>query len=413
MTEPTDLSQVDVLLGARPRSRARRLLRVALLLLVLATAATLLLRFLEGNTTPYYMLPVTRGPLQPRLRLRATVRTGSTIAVSAPWDGIISAAPAALGTVVTKGQALAYIEDPHIAGAIAADQAALAAARVERARAAVAMRASAARLARFDAVWKESQHRVPSLNEMERARADAARAALALRHARVVLYAAWRRLRSDRAHQGAIAVRAPADGVVAVLPLAAGDWVHAGQTVLELAPQGVAQQVVAPYATALGPLPAGAQAQVDLGTGGAARAARLLRVERDASGGERAVFALAPGAFAPPGTSAIVHMDLPLRRHVLLVPDAALAFEHECSGRHGQPGLWVWQRDGTARNVRVVAGPGDGRYTQVVAGDVKPADLVIIGWREPPRRDCARPAQPGERARAGLPGRASNARPQP
>ncbi len=413
MTEPSDLSQVDVLLGARPRNRTRRLLRIGLLLVALATAATLLLRFMEGNTTPYYMLPVARGDLHPRLSLKATVRLGSTIAVRAQWDGVIASAPAAVGAAVTRGQPLVYVEDPSIARTIAADRVALAAARDERARAAVSMRSAAARLARFDSVWRKSQHRVPSLNEMERARADAARAALALRRARVLLDADWNRLRADRARQGAVAVRAPADGVVAMLPVAAGSWVHAGQTVLELAPQGVAQQIVAPFAAAVGPLAAGAQAQVDIRGGAAARAATLLRVDTDGTGGQRAVFALAPGPFAPPGAHAIVDMDLPLRHHVLLVPDAALAFAHECSGRHGQPGVWLWKADGTARNVRVVTGPGDGRHTQVVAGDVKPGDLVIIGWREPPRPGCARPVKPDERAGAGRSGTAPNEPPRP
>lgn len=405
MTEPSHSSQVDALLGARPRSRTRRRLGIGVLLLALAAAGVLLLRFMEGNTTPYYMLPLARGNLHPRLSLAGTVRLPAEIAVRAPWDGVIAAAPVAVGAAVADGQPLFYLEDPAIAATLAADRARLAAARAALARDLVSERASAARLARFEKVWRESQHRVPSLNEMERARTDAASAAIAVRSARLSVNAAWRPLLADRARQGTVAVRAPRAGVVVERAAAPGNWVHAGQTVLELAPPGAAPQVVAPLPAALAPFAPGTTAQVDFGGDGASeRGATLLQVQADAAGGRRAVFTLAPGAFVPPGTRAIVEMKLPMLRHVLLVPDAALAFAHPCASPHERSSVWVWGADGAAREVAVVIGPGDGRNTQILSGAVKPGDLAIIGWKKPPWPGRAQPAATASRAGAPRPG---------
>lgn len=402
MSEPTDLSRVDVLLGARPRSRTRRRLGIGALLLALATAGTLLLRFMEGNTTPYYMLPLTRGNLQPRMTLDGTVRLAGEIAIAAPWDGVLNSAAAAVGSVVERGQPLAYLQDPTLAHTLADDRARLAAARAEQARAAVSMRDTAARLARFDAVWRESQHRVPSLDEMDGARADAARAAIAARHARIVTAAAWRRLHADLARRGAVALVAPVAGAVAARTVEPGNWVHAGQTVLELAPQGSAPRVVAPLPAAVGLLVPGMPARADLHGTDTTRSATLLRVEVDAAGERRAVFGLSPGAFVAPGAGARVELTLPPRRHVLLVPDSALAFARPCSAPDARPSVWIWTADGVARRVDVVTGPGDGRHTEIVAGHVKPGDLAIIGWKAPPAPGGMRPASS---TRPGITGR--------
>jgi HlyD family secretion protein len=393
VADPSAPSQVDALLGARPRNRTRRRLGIGLLLLALAAAATLLLRFMEGNTTPYYMLPLARGDLHPRLTLDGTVRLPGEIAVSAPWDGVIATAPAAIGAVVERGQPLATIEDPAIERTIAGDRAQWASTRAEQARAAVATRDSAARLARFEAVWRESQHRVPSLDEMEHARADAARAAIAARRARLLHDAAWQRLRADLARRGRIELPAPAAGVVAMRAVEAGSWVHAGQTVVELAPRGAAPQVVVPLPVAIGPLTPGAAARVELhGAGKTARDATLLRVDTDAVGRRLAIFALAPGAFVSPGAGALVEMTLPVRRHVLLLPDAALAFAHPCSAPRSRSSIWLWTSDGAAHQVDIVVGAGDGRHSEIVAGKVKSGDLAIIGWKTPPRSGWMPPA---------------------
>ncbi len=393
-TEPGPTAQVDVLLGARPRSRLRRWVSAILLVLVLAAAATLLLRFVEGNDTPYYMAPITRADLRPQLRLRGTFYPAGEVSVRAPHDALLTALPEAIGARVLRGQALAVIDTTTYARAIAADRSELAAAQDQARREAVASRAAAARLARFEKVWRASGQRVPSLDELESARLQAARAALAARRARTLADAAAQRLRADTRDLQAALPRAPIDGVVSARLVPAGSRVRAGEPLLQLAPLGAAARVAVSLGASDGPLSPGLKAEV-LINGRPPREARLLRVRGGADGRQQAVFGLAPDPGLPPRGVATVLLSLPTRHHVLLVPDAALAFAPHCSAQRSGHNLCLLARDGTARSVPVVLGPGDGRHTQILAGNVRPGQLAIIGWREAPVASAPARTRPG------------------
>ncbi len=385
MTEPATSSQVDELLGARPRSRVRRWISLGILLLALAGAGTLLLRFLEGNDTPYYMAPVVRADLRPHLTLSGTLHLAGEVSVRAPQDAMIAALPAGVGSTVEQGQALAVVDVSHAARGIAADRSALAAARDAAAHAGVTRKAAAARLARYEKVWRESGHRVPSLDELEGARAEAMRAAIALRRDGVLVDAARQRLHADLAGLDAALPRAPFAAVVTQLLVAPGSRVQAGQPIVDLAPRGAAARVVVALSPGIGPLPNGMPASVLVeGDGDHAHAATLLRVETSASGQRHAVFGLAWDPGIAPRAAVTVKLTLPVRHRVLVVPNAALAFAPHCSADHDRTSICLLARDGTARSVDIVAGPSDGRNTQILAGAVRPGALAIIGWREPP-----------------------------
>jgi len=385
--EPGEPSQVDALLDVRPSSRARRWISIALLLLALGVAGWLLLRFLEGNTTPYYMAPIVQGDLRPHLTLSGRVYLTGEVTVRAPRNALIIALPAAAGTTVAAGQAVAVVDTSGFAQTLAADRSALQAAHDQLARASIDSRLARNRLARYARVWRESDHRVPSLNEMESARVAAAGAALAVRRDRELLEAARRRLDDDMADLLTSLPRAPFAGVVVQRLIEPGSRVQAGQALLELAPLGAAAHLVVPLPAGIGPLPAGMPARVIVaGTDGAERDARLLRIDTDPTGVRQAVFALAPDPSIAPTSAATVKLTLPLRHDVLLVPNAALAFAPFCSTQpeHEGSSICVLDRDGTARSVAIIAGPSDGRRTQIVGGPVRSGQLAIIGWRKAP-----------------------------
>ncbi len=394
MADQVPSTQIDELLGARPRSRARRWVSIGLLLLALAAAATLLLRFLEGNDTPYYMAPITRGDLRPQLSLPGSLYPAGEITVRAPHDALLTALPQAVGQRVADGQALAVIDTTSYVQLLDADRASLAAARDEASREAIASRAAAARLARFEAVWRASRQRVPSLDELEAARMQAARAALAARRARTLADAAAQRLQADTLRLQAALPRAPVAGVVSAQLVAAGSWVRAGQPILRLAPLGAAARVAVTLDAIDAPLPPGMPVKVVIGAA-PPRAATLLHVQAGPAGRLHAVFALPPDPRLPPRASVTVRLNLPLRRHVLLVPDAALAFAPHCSAQRGRDSICLLARDGTARSVPIVAGPSDGQHTQILAGKVRPGQLAIIGWREAPAASSPSARQPG------------------
>ena len=398
MAEPGEASHVDALLDARPRSRARRWISIALLLLALGVAGRLLLRFLEGNTTPYYMAPIVRADLRPQVTITGQAHLLGEITVRAPRDAMITAVPVAPGTTVVSGQALAVVDTGAFAQAIGADRLALAAARDQLARAVVDSRLAAARLARYDKVWRESSHRVPSLDEMDSASAAARSAALAVRQDRTLLDAARRRLDDDMANLQAALPRSPIAGVVVQRLVAPGSRIQAGQPLLELAPLGAPARVVVPLSHGIGQLPAGMPARVVVaGIGGAEHDATLLRIGTDPAGVRQAVFALGPNPRIPPAAAATLKMTLPVRHHVLLVPNAALAFSPHCATQPEleRSSICLLDRDGTARSVDIIAGPSDGHRTQILGGPVRPGQLAIIGWREAPGASASKPRSSG------------------
>jgi HlyD family secretion protein len=112
--------------------------------------------------------------------------------------------------------------------------------------------------------------------------------------------------------------------------------------------------------------------------------ARLLRVN---TGGARpsAVFVLEmPDDRIVPGMRANLQMELPERRNVLLVPDAALEFSPEGSAGRARDRIYLLGDDGEPRPVYVSAGASDGKRTEISAQGVEPGTEVMIGWRNPP-----------------------------
>ena len=385
MADPQPSSSVDTLLGARPRSRTRRWVSIGLLLLALIAAGVLLLRFVEGNNTPYYMVPVTRGSLEPHVTLDGMLSPYGEITVQAPSEAMVSALPNAVGSELADGEAVAVLDTTEIARAIALDRSRLAAARQQEARARVSLRASTERLARFEKVWRESSHRVPSLNEMQQARADAVRAQFESRRDALLADVARQALEGDMDRLHAMLPRAPMAGVVSEELIAPGTWVHAGEPILRMAPKGAGSLVTVPLDPSLGALAPDTPARVSV-DGGPQRdySAMLLRVDTDSGGRRSAVFALPPEPGVPLHARVRVSMTLPERRHVLLVPNAALAFAPQCSAQLGRSSICVLGHDGSARSVDIVAGPSDGRHTQVLAGALRPGELALIGWRDVP-----------------------------
>jgi HlyD family secretion protein len=69
---------------------------------------------------------------------------------------------------------------------------------------------------------------VPSVNEMEGARADVSRAQIDLGRAQDAI-AEGRKLEEDRALMGNAIARAPFAGYLVACSVAPGQWVHAGQ----------------------------------------------------------------------------------------------------------------------------------------------------------------------------------------
>lgn len=384
-----ELSPTDSLLGAQ-RPRRRRGLVVLLLVLLAGFAALwLFTRFLVGTDSPYFTAPVERGDLTPTLSLRGTLHGEGEVTIAAAQDGVVVSLTSPGDMRVAAGQELVVLDTQAVARSIAANEAALQSAKDAQQRAQITLREHQVRLDRYESVWRKSGGRVPSVNEMEGARADVSRAQIDLGRAQDAIAEGERKLEEDRALMGNAIARAPFAGYLVACSVAPGQWVHAGQPLCTIAanPEKLIMTVPITESDA-GRLAAKAGARVLIdGKSDAERSATLIRVDRLAHGGREAIFALAPpdkdkpGANLLPGLDGSAQIDLAERENVLLVPNAALTFSLHGEERSRQSGVYVSGSDGAPRFVAVALGANDGRRSEVLSSALQPGDQVIIGWR--------------------------------
>lgn len=91
-----------------------------------------------------------------------------------------------------------------------------------------------------------------------------------------------------------------------------------------------------------------------------------------------------PARSVVPGVQATLEIELPARRGVLLVPNAALEFAPNGSVGRERDGIYLLSDDGEPRRVYVATGVSDGKRTEVFGKGVEPGAQVITGWRNPP-----------------------------
>lgn len=384
-------SPLDALLGATPRKVARHWLSLLVLTLAAIGAAVFFVRFVTGDNSPYYSAPVERGDLVPLISERGIVRGSGEVTVRAEIDGRVIWVASQTDGQVRQGDVLARIDTSELQDRIATDTAQLTSAQDMLKSAQVSEQDAATKLARFENVWKQSNGRVPSLNEMEAARADARRAGLATDAAQSAVTASQVQLNADKAKADSAEVRTQIDGIIA------RRWIVPGQSVEEHQPLFTIAAGLAPLtvevplsAGPIGPIRAGTKARIRLDAMPdkvQSATLSLLKVSPPPqSAPPHAVFTLEnPDAQVRPGMPATVEIDLPERRNVLLVPDAALAFDPgqaNTSGRKRKR-IYLLSRDGEPRRVYVTVGGSDGTRTEIFATGIHPGDQVITGWRDP------------------------------
>lgn len=387
-----ELSPTDSLLGAQMPRRRRGL--VVLLLVVMAGAAALWLftRFLVGTDSPYFTAPVERGDLTPTLSLRGTLHGEGEVTIAAAQDGVVVSLASPGGMRVAAGQELVVLDTQALVRSLESNQAAIEAAREAQQRAQITLRDHQVRLDRYEGVWRKSGGRVPSLNEMEGARADVARAQIDLSRAKNAIAEGERKLDLDRASMANAIARAPFAGYLVGCSVAPGQWVHAGQPLCTIAANPEKLSISVPITESdAGRMASQAKARVLVdGKSDAERKAALVRIDRLPHGGREAVFALAApenggaekaAASLLPGLEALAQIDLAERENVLLVPNAALTFSLHGEERSRQSGVYVAGSDGAPRFVAVALGANDGHRSEVLSSALQPGDQVIIGWR--------------------------------
>lgn len=362
---------------------------LSLLLLALAALGAMIffVRFVTGEDSPYYSAPVERGNLIPLVSERGIVHGSGEQAIVAGIPGRIAWISAKTNGEVTKGEVLARIEAGQVAGAVAVDRSRLTAAKATLDAARIDAQDTGSRLARFESVWKRSGGRAPALNEIERARADARRADLAVKAAQAEVQAAQRQLKDNQALQAETEVRAPISGTLVTRHVQAGQVVNLNQPLYTIAAGLSPMTIDVPMSMQSGSsIKPGTMAKVRLDqmpdTPQSAKVTLIRISPPPQSAPPRAVFTIeTPDPKVRPGMAATVEIELSERRNVLLVPDAALVFEPMPQQGRRRPRIYVLE-DGEPRRVYVSVGGSDGKRTEVFANDLEPGSRAIIGWRD-------------------------------
>jgi HlyD family secretion protein len=350
--------ELDAFLGARPHRELYHWLSVGVIVVALAVAFVLLGRFVNGPDLAYYTAPVERGDITPVISGEGTLHAVGEVTVTATGDGAVQSLPGPAQGPVNAGQLLVTMDNASLLAEQTAAQAQQMQAQGDVDRAKLSLSEAQIKLARYDSVWRKSQGRVPSLNEMEGARANVGRASIAASSAQAALSAAQAKVKASQAKLAGSAISAPAAGVVVARLVAPGQGVQAGAPLFTLAPSidrlMVAVSLDAAQAQRLA-IHAHARVLAPALSDGP-RNATLDRLDPGPGDGRQfAVFTLdAPGAPLKPGMPVTVDIDLPARQGVLLVPNAALTFAPE--GKRPGGSVYVLAQHQQPRQVPVAVG---------------------------------------------------------
>jgi len=392
--------ELDAFLGSTPRRAGSHWLSLGALVLAVVAAFMLLVRFLNGPDLPYYTAPAERGDLTPALSARGTLHAADEVTVRAAQDGTVLAVPGPAEGPVAAGQVLVAMDTTALMADVAQAGATLAQHQGEAERARIALVEATTRLDRYDTVWRRSQHRVPSLNEMEGARADVGSAAVALKSAQARLTADQAGIRAAQTRLARASLAAPFAGSVVARLVTPGQQVATGTPLFTLATRADRLTVEVPLtaAQAMRLVPHARARVLAPALSDGPRPATLDRIEAAAASdnGQRLAVLTLDAAPAPlrPGMTVTVEIDLPTRKEVLLVPDAALTFAPP--GQPAGTSVYVLGSDRQPRQIPVAVEASDGKRTEVVANGLEPGAQVITGWRHSPGAQ-ATPAKPGRK----------------
>ncbi len=407
---------LDAFLDAPAPSRRRRWIKWGLVALGVVLLALLARSCVQPAPTGEYLTkPAVRGDLTVTVSATGTLKPTNEVQVGSEQSGIVTAVFADNNDRVQKGQPLARLDTSRLTDTITQNRAALNLARAQVDQAKATAQASASSLARLETVYKLSGGKVPSLTELDNARADRARTVAAVRQAEAGVVQAQAQLSSAQINLGKATIYSPVTGVVLSRQIDPGQTVAASFT----AP------VLFTIAEDLGAMKLEVQVdEADVGLVGAGQAATFAvdaypgrrfpaRVERVDVGSEGSGTP-ATGATSKvvsytavlsvrndrlllrPGMTATAEIVTETVKAQTLVANEALRWQPETKeegglfggpppteqevgiGRGASGNVYVKGPDGEPKAVRVRVGVSDGTRT-VVTGGLKPGQRVIVG----------------------------------
>jgi len=175
----------------------------------------------------YSTQPVARGKLTLTVTANGTIQPTRTISIGSELSGTVLKVNVDVNDTIKKGQVLVVLDTAKLRDQILRSQAAVAAALAKVDQAGATVVEAGTTLRRLEDVARRSGGQVPSLAELDGARAAVARAVADQTSARAGVSDARAALSTDQINLGKASIQAPADGVVLTRAVDPGNAVAA------------------------------------------------------------------------------------------------------------------------------------------------------------------------------------------
>lgn len=421
MSTPDDKLQT-LLQSAKTGKRwktGRTIAGVALLTLL---AAFIVATLVSGKPRPgsYTTSEATPGELVVTVSASGTLQPTKSVDVGSELSGTLEAVLAQENEQVKKGQVLARLDLSKLRDQVIKSQAAVASAEASVAQMQATVAETRANLARLREVEKLSGGKVPAKSELDTAAATLQRAEANEAVARAAVTQARATLKSDETNVDKATIRSPIDGVVLTRKVEPGQTVVAAMTtpVLFVLAEDLTRmelQVKVDEADVAGVRVGQPAAFTVSAWPGRRFPATLERVGLGSTTTDNVVTyktILKVGndeLVLRPGMTATADITTARRANALLVPNAALRFtppqntpaaaggglvaslipkpppaaapHSRTQAGKGESQVWVLD-NGEPQQVRVETGVSNGRFTEIVGGELKVGMAVITDYQE-------------------------------
>jgi HlyD family secretion protein len=325
----------------------------------------------------YRTEPVDRGDISAQVSANGTLNPVTLVNVGTQVSGTVRRIEADFNQQVKAGQVLAELDPALFQAALAQSTANLANAQAQQDLA-------EANAARMQTLFKQEY---VSRQELDQALAARAQAAAQVRVARA-------QVTRDQTNLGFSVIRSPVDGTVINRQVDVGQTVAASfqtPTLFQIGKDLTRMQIDSTVSEAdIGQVKVGqpvkflVDAFPDAEYSGAVRQVRLnAKTEQNVVTYNVVVDVPNPDLALMPGMTANLRVLVETRPNVLRVPTTALRFRPQADGgaaeaRKARGAAVYILVDGKPVRVAVKTGISDKAYTQIVAGDLKPGDAVIV-----------------------------------
>lgn len=410
---------LQAILDAAPKRRSRHWWRLAPVALALLLLAQLLTTGGPEASGQYLTEAAAIGDLTVTVSASGTLEPTTSVDVGSEMSGTMAEVLVQENDRVTKGQLLARLDLAKLNDSVIRSKATLMAAEASVAQNRATLAEAKAALSRMRHVAETSHGKVPAKTELETAEATLQRAIANEANARATVVQAQAALKTDETNLAKGTIRSPIDGVVLARKIEPGQTVVSAMAIpvlftlaedltqMELQVKvdeadvgNVSVGQPATFSVSAWPgrsFPASIQ-RVGLGstiTDNVVTYKTVLKVRNDD-------LALRPGMTA---TASIITAK---RENVLLVPNAGLRFtppeasepkrtggfvsrllprppaeakKRNGTATSGAPQVWVLDNQ-QPKAFPVKTGVSDGRWTEIVGGDIKPGMAVITEYQE-------------------------------